>query len=292
MDLKGKKVLATMPGRHGDILWALPTLRSIAQATGEKPWLMISGKYQAIGPVVAAQPYIEDVVIDRHWKVRETAPITPAEPDELVLPEKADVIIHLGYQRWPLEPSLPEEILWNAERQLGVALPDLDLHRPWIQAETLSGGLAPILAVAFTDEWAELKMGVLAAVLAAGIKELYPEDCDLVAKAGSRVIREWDFGLGVQDGPFKEAAICLNSAKVVLTCNSALWVLAAGLGRPIVMVEPNADRHNKVFLPKEWAHCMVLGGDGRPTFDARAVVEAVERAQASPGRFSPRSHSR
>lgn len=290
MNLAGKKVLCTMPGRHGDVLWALPVLRSIAQATGEKVCLLTSNKYAGVLGVVNQQPYIAWAFSAAAWEPVETAPMTPAIPDEHTTKiarenSESDVVVHLGYQRWPMEPSLPEEILWNAERQLGVALPDLELERPWIKAETLAPGFAPSLAVAFTDEWAELKMGVLAAVLQAGIKELYPEDIDLVAKAGSRVIQEWDFEIGCDDGPFKDAAVTLASAKVVLTCNSSLWVLAAGLGKPIVMMEPNPDRHNPIFLPKEWAHCMVLGGDARPTFDARAVVARVELALEHPEAF-------
>lgn len=162
-------------------------------------------------------------------------------------------------------------------------LPELELHEPWIKpAVEPWAGKPDGLRVCWTDEWAELKMGVLAALLHASGPGI-PEQVDLLCRPGARVATEWSLpGCGATESGFDDASAALCEAEVVLACNSALWVLAAGLGRPVVLMEPNPQRHHPVFLPQEWAHCLVRGADGQPTFDARAVVAAVREAVARP----------
>src|SRR5262245_63210788 len=70
-------IACTMPGRHGDILWALPTVRALAEQAGAPIDLVISEKYGSLKDLIRRQPYIADVVVLADWQVQETAPMTP-----------------------------------------------------------------------------------------------------------------------------------------------------------------------------------------------------------------------
>ena len=74
-----------------------------------------------------------------------------------------------------------------------------------------------------------------------------------------------------------DAAAKIKKAKFFLGCCSALHVLACALGKSVVMVEPNAARHNPIFDPygKTGRVHLVCGNDGLPTHDSRHVREAL-----------------
>ena len=77
------RVLMSHAGRHGDALWALATVRAVAETIGEKVDFVISAKYGGLAPLIREQEYIGNCYVDPEWQVVETAPITPAEPPEL-----------------------------------------------------------------------------------------------------------------------------------------------------------------------------------------------------------------
>ena len=48
-------ILATMPGRHGDIAWSLATVRALAEAYDEPITFAISGKYGSLKELIEAR---------------------------------------------------------------------------------------------------------------------------------------------------------------------------------------------------------------------------------------------
>ena len=274
-------ILCTFPGRHGDLMWALPTVRAIQEATSAEVDLLVSVKYGSLQPLLREQPYLRACFVDHGWLVQETAPISPRRPGEL--PELGvayDRIFHLGYDGWPPH-TLPKTIEALMHRQWPDAwgpVPTIDLDRPWI---TTSADAYPFynrvdVAVGFTDEWFELKLGVLALLQRAGIQEVWIGNSP-----------RWHDEAGKVGFTWQQAAAILRTLPIGLTDCSALHVLACAVGTPqILLIEPNPHRHADVFYPygKTGRETLILGGDGQPTFDSRHVRDAVYAALQKAGR--------
>lgn len=270
------KILCTFPGKFGDLIWALPTVRAIAEVVGEPVDLMIAGAYASIVPLIQRQSYIGKVLAEIDWLVENTAPMTPRIPPMSFDDSKAyDQVFHLGYRGWP-ETTLPRETFDCAWNQAGVwfrtqgAL-HLDLTRPWIEAPYRIPH-PTVYAVGFTDEHFELKYG-LADLLYQHylLHDRYPVNLSNSprwnAEGGCHGMFSWE-----------SAAAWLSGAPAFVGCNSALHVLARAMDVPVVMMEPNPHRHNEIFYPYGKTGSgveLVLGNDGLPTFDARAVWETL-----------------
>lgn len=273
------RVLCTMPGKFGDILWALPTVRALAETYGTRVDLCLSGKYGSIAELIRQQDYIGEVLVDAGWEVRDTAPMTPRLPNLAAWTwpqdfQQYDRIVHLGYDGWPTAP-LPYDI-WSRSP---VGTQPLDLARPWIHLEQEPAFRIQV-GVGFTDEWFELKFGVLS-LLAPDMDQ--PAAC---CSMGSRWDIESDSGRATNDffsvhaQDWLEVAQNLAHASIFFGCCSALHVLAVALGKPCVIMEPNPHRHHDIFYPlgKTGRVHLVTGNDGLPTFDARHCADAIREA--------------
>lgn len=299
-------ILCTHPGRFGDVLWALPTCRALykqAEAADEREAhplgppkdhhiiLGLSENYRSLAEFLSRNsvaPYLRSVMPIDGWRIQESAPITPRIPppmegwklDSMMFHgEQVDTVHHLGYEGWP-EPDLPRDV---ARRILpSVCRPAWSLD-PWLQIKP--GHLhnpthQPLhVAVCWTEEWIELKMGIFLSLL----DHLWPVCWHLIYPPGSRH-REWGWinyeytGISPVEGDWIAAAQTIAACDVVLACNSALHVLAVAIGKPVVMVEPNPHRHNRVFYPLGMNGpevTVVVGNDGQPTFDARHTAADV-----------------
>lgn len=263
----------TFPGKFGDLLWALPAMRAAAHKLGEPVRLRIPPTLASIAELVERQDYIRSVRVIPEWQVRDTAPVTPWLPPT-ACGSAGELTIHLGYRKWPTD-VLPRYVMGLLQQQWRdawgdvPALQDLQLDDPWITVERRTGGG---LYATLSDEWIELKYGVTAAVAAATGREVtilharnsrwdeFPEINGLVS-----------FG----EGGWLDAAERLASAKLVLGSLSALSVLAAAMGKPRVLFEPNPHAHHFIF--RHWDTPLVVGIDGLPTFDARHIAEAVRK---------------
>lgn len=252
----------SFPGRHGDILWALPTIRALATIHGPIR-LVIAGEYGSLVPLLEKQVYLSEVIADPNWKVLQTAPMTPWAAPAWA----SGVVLHLGHRDWPT-PDLPRAVYQGLLRHYPhVQVGELDLTTPWIATSPSIVSSLPYVAVGFTDEHFELKYGV----------------DQLAMKTPHR--------LWVGDSPrwrdealepsvtWEDAAIRIVLSRVFLGCCSALHVLAVAMGIPVVMMEPNPHRHNDIFYPVGKSGpqvTLVLGNDNLPTFDSRAVRAALE----------------
>lgn len=263
-------VLCTHPGRYGDLLWALPTMRALADHTGTRVDLLLPRRYasESLIQLLQRQPYLGGVFTTADWEVLETAPISPRIPPNVT--PGYDQVVHLGLDGWP-QRSLPFETYRLAALQVPDLLPP-DLTTPWITAPYHLP--APRIALGFTDEYFELKYGLYWLLRAAFA------DTDNPDRTGHELINvsnspRWNDVL-VKPDDWQSAAAWIGSAKLFIGCCSALHVLACALGTPVLVLEPQKARHHDCFYPYGKLGpqvTLVTGNDGLPTFDARHLID-------------------
>src|SRR5262245_24748345 len=269
------KILCTHPGRHGDCLWALPTLRALSRTHGMSIDLLLGPRYsdEHFCRLLRHQVYIVEVIVANDWAILETAPTTPREPPSV--PCGYDCISYLGYQDWPMK-SLPYEIYRIAGEQAPIDWP-IDLDTPWLTAPYTLPTYQ--IAVGFSDEHFELKFGLYWLLREHFLTaENFTEQVIVNVSGGPRWCTESCSGRMNWEG----AAAFIATAKVFVGCCSALHVLACALGTRVVLIEPAQARWHDVFYPYgKGSHgqvTLVLGGDGQPTFDSRHAIDAITAA--------------
>ena len=306
------RILATAPGKLGDVIWALPTVRWLAETYQTTIDLYLPQSLHALLEVLLAQPYVGEVTLDSAWVTQDTAPRTPQVPptlDSFLADRRHNAVLHLGYPDWPKLP-LPYETAAHAYQQL-VALGDdwatglttmgaipptqiADLSRPWITRfvrQPRHEADPPQIAVAWTDRWAELKIGLTLMLQHKTIPNSWDGDVDWVwlTEPGSRIDLEASYGALPGNATkypvsLEKVIYFLAGSHLVLTDNSLVMTLAQGMGIHTVCMEPEADRHHPIFWPETGKLHKVIGNDGRPTFDARhtkdRLVEILDQALA------------
>lgn len=270
-------IACTFPGKFGDILWAMATVRAISETYDEPVNLIVAEPYGSIVPLLALQPYIQHAEAFPLWKVLDTAPMSPRIPPTQF---NFDRVFHLGYQGWPMKP-LPEEIHLTARVQYeDMDVNPLDLHRPWITVPRTRTDTYKDVIIGFTDEWFELKYGVY---------ELIRHHVPVCSISGTLKGSRWhlegshsaiDHEVDPDAGSWMIAAKMIQSCAMFLGCCSAYHVLSAALGKTTIVMEPNPNRHHPIFWPygidnEAGPVICVKGGDGKPTFDARHVRDAI-----------------
>lgn len=274
------KVLATFPGRAGDIFWALPSIRALAETYEEKIDLCVAGEFASLIPLLhAGASYLGKVWADPDWQL-----VPPDDWKRTVYEDPCayDDVFLLGYRGWPQQPLAQEVYTLTTQLAKGRierrrTLAPLDLNRPWL---TVTSPGAPVdIVVGFTEAWFELKLGVLLCVEEA----LHPGPTFLqLTPMGSRWVEEVPPGtVSVQACTWLEAACAIRNSDLFFGDCSALHVLARALGKPVVLCEPMESRHNDIFYPYGKAGKgveLVLGNDGKPTFDARHCADAIRKA--------------
>lgn len=290
------------PGRYGDLLWAAPSIRALAEQHNCKPWLLLPTDPANTTPMrqmvelFRRQEYIGGTHIMADWSIVQDAPRMPLRP--LSIPEDASSVYCLGYREWPPLPLPYYTAELAGEDVYREAVEDSDhFFRPWIQAPPLDFGLAnralPHLVVSWTDRYFELKLGILKE-----IERNMPElRISWYTHEGSRMQ-----AAGATACEFRYLASAFSApGAVVLTDCSAAHVLAAAVGvKAVLVVEPEEARHHYVFWPGSettdergivnaghWRQRAtplgrrirpVLGGDHRPTFDSRHTIDAIREA--------------
>lgn len=278
------RILCTCPGRHGDILLALPTLRAIAERLGVPVDLAVAPPYAGVCALATRQDYIKRAFTIPRWAIVEAAPITPREPP--VLPPGYDAVFHLGYEGWPLQPLLFEHfglLLTQWPAHLGPA-PVLD-HRPWLSNRPpprprALDALRRRVSLGWSEEWVELKVGV-SVLLAWRFPQVEFQWLRPWAASRYDEVGVLPANVAMLPATFVEAARAIGRSQVFVGCNSALSHVATGLGVPVVLMEPAEARWHPSFYSygTEGPRVrLVRGNDGRPTFDARHVGDALAQA--------------
>lgn len=249
----------SFPGRYGDLLWAMPTVRAMAEHLGQPCDLFIAGEFESIAPLLLQQEYIHTVEVLRGWTGTNWQAPTDAE--------------HLGYRRWP-ELPLPYEVA----KQAGV---EIDLTRPWITATPFS--TPSELIIGFTEAWFELKVGLLeifSDCIPAWLVRLQMGLTVQLCPTHSRWSTTWRHNKGIYETDWLASAAFLSGAKLFFGDCSALHVLACAMGVPALLMEPMEARWNPIFYPygMDGPQVTVIKGlDGRPTFDVRHCADALIR---------------
>jgi hypothetical protein len=190
--------------------------------------------------------------------------------------------------------------------QWGGELPKPDFDTPWIIPPVFGDWDDPPddeefteaidgdhdIYVGWTDDWIELKMGITLSLVATQTRDTCDE-CQktLIAMClpDSRQHKEWldpivegaealELLGWIANDDWRSTAYAMSRSKIFLGDLSAQWVLANALGIPTVIMEPCDARHSMpIFWYEHPRNTMVIGNDGKPTFDARHTRDAVEK---------------
>lgn len=269
-------ILTTFPGRYGDLLWSLPAIRAVAQANGGQVDLQIAGEFASLLPVLQEQAYLRYVWAEPTWSMTPPeewrAPITEGKA------ERYDRVIHCGYRGWP-EHALPQHVCLGVKASYpSLEIAPLDLTTLWIdhmQTPTAWFAGSPKIAVGFTECHFELKYGLF------WLLRDHWHGWDVKACMGGG---RWANEARETFRSWREAAGTVAQCDLFLGDCSALHVLAVAMGKRVVIVEPMEARWNPIFYPYGMDGpqvTVVQGLDGRPTFDARHVVETLEAQWAT-----------
>lgn len=295
-------VICTFPGKFGDLLWALPTVRAIAETIGGPVSLQIPAGLRSIVSFLSRQPYLDRIYVDTAWQTIDTAPRQPIQPPWVLHCSDSEpiesariyteteapyaLVCHLGYREWPHLP-LPFEVERIAQEEYADAIHRLTGKMlratrldPWLRPAWDLRPYARPLAIGFTDEYFELKFGITQLVShQASARFGHPG----VFVGNSP---RWGTEAGPGRYAWEDAASWIAVADVFLGCCSALHVLAVGLGTPVVVMEPNPHRFHPIFWPLNGCGprvTQVRGGDGQWTFDARHVWETILAVREAAG---------
>lgn len=243
-------ILCTFPGKFGDILWALPTVREISQITSQKVDFYVMPYYENLMGLLSCQDYIDTPGVignwvrthsnfgDQPWKAPEGITLQRVG-DREVIEKKYKQIWHLGYRAHPgvtaPDMCLVDFIAYQQGLQLSQPIVpfmdvDDDVEGLHLQTTFADGSFMDlvrknnIIAFAFNDQYAQMK--------------------DLFFKALWLEMR----GTGIEffnlnNVVWKEAAWILKNSLAFIGCRSACWVMATGLGKQTITYEPHPARH-------------------------------------------------
>lgn len=234
-------ILATCPGKLGDLIYCLPTARALAAHAGRPLHLATSALCAPAQGLLAAQPYVERAFIDQNWQLQEIG--LGYQPWRMAEPPEYQAVYHLGLRPdWArgrvFGQHLMETFLQNACHAYGLEL-GLDLGarflflppapgedfialHAWGQSLALAGG-AGLLPLAL-DYWGRLLDSVGLPVK--GI--LGPGEEDIYAPLGIQSERPRDL---------LELAETIDSARLFLGVESAPNALAQGLSAPRLVLD-------------------------------------------------------
>ena len=264
------RYLCTFPGKYGDLLWSLPTVRAISQIKGEPVDFAIMPQYKNILPLLQAQPYIDRAFVIEEWLILHSN-----HGDQPWLPQKNmeqacgyHQVWHLGYRGHPGlsgQPNmcLADFIAW----QQGIRFVENPI--PFIQgldgvgvnwASRDEGGLT--VALAFNEMYADLKLR---------FRKTFGELYKGVA-------------ISVMEYSWLEAAVLISKAGVFVGDRSALHVIAHGVGQKLITYEPHPARHKTGHLGTvfgcPYGKELAIPFGQSPERAAEGVVQAIQDLKA------------
>jgi hypothetical protein len=243
-------ILCTFPGKFGDALWALPTVRAISELTGQKVDYYLMPYYETLMPLLKCQEYIDVPGVignwvrthsnfgDQPWKAPEGITLQRVG-DREVIEKKYKQIWHLGYRAHP-----------------GVTAPDMALidFIAYQQGIQLSQPIVPFLEVDDDVEGVAVQTSFSGGsfmqvvrknnLVAYAFNEQYGQTKDLFFRA--LWLEMQDTGLeffNLNHAVWKEAAWIQKNSLAFVGDRSACWVMATGLGKKTITYEPHPARH-------------------------------------------------
>lgn len=222
------KILCTFPGKNGDILWSLATVKQISKNYNVKVDFSTMPQYHTLLPLLNSQSYIEKATVNEAWLCTGSPhgdqPWNPQNAEELAW--GYDQVFHLGYRYHPgihgvngRQMALIDfpAYLNNIEFSHPV-LPFIDVEENWKPKTSL-----PMIAYSFNMEYKPEKDKFLH---------------DLERKCVTTLF------VDVASMPWAVAASVIKNSDGFVGCCSANHVLAYGVGQKNIFIyEPHPHRH-------------------------------------------------
>jgi hypothetical protein len=241
-----------MPGKYGDILWSLPTVRAISETFGVPVDLIVSADYSDHRDLLLLQDYVRDVLPWSSWQLPPSgaSPWSPFD-DRLHylardLPDY-DRVFHLGYRSKPNSP-LPAYIYGQlTQLEPGITFRPLDILRPWIHVDAIASSATPSVSIGWSSTAVEWKHHVTKA-----LKTQYSSMTFVPVMPSVQGQEEWKASWCFDLEPaadWVDAAGRVAQSCVFVGCCSALHVLACAMGKSVVVAEPDENRWDSSFYP-------------------------------------------
>src|SRR5258706_8688344 len=230
----------------------MATVKALADQRGEKADFVTSPFCESLIPYLEGQPYIARARVAWNWEIISSCPglqpwrcppgsavgpTAPGTESGECSPAQEDAI-HLGLREWPM-PNL-----FQYYGALGAVVPSPFWLSPVPQyGWSEPGQFKDVITVAFTDEWVELKVGLLAAIL----PRFQDRQFQILCREDSRLHREFSLPFNnVRFIPcgFMTASCYIHSSRLLLTDKSVFRVMAIGMGHPLLVSDPCPWRHN------------------------------------------------
>ncbi len=269
-----------MPGKYGDILWSLPTVRAVSETFGVPVDFLVSVDYGHHRDLLRLQPYIREVISWPSWEHHRSgcSPWSPFDEGLHYLPRELpsyDHVFHLGYRSVPDKP-LPEFIYGElGKTTAGVRMCPLDLDRPWVSTGSPSSGYhSSAVAVGWSPSHASLKVE-----FTEFLKERFPHVAFVpimpAIPNGDVWEQFWCFD-AVRPANWVESAERVATAQFFVGCCSALYVLACAMGKSALIFEPDKARWDSTFYPygTNGPRVLLVRANSAGAFDAVAAEAA------------------
>lgn len=222
------KVLCTFPGKFGDVLWSLPTVKAIADFMAqEKVDFGIMPAYRSLLPLLGMQKYIDKAFVIEDWECTGSPfgdqPWLPQH-----VPQGYDRVFHLGMRGHPGIHCAPLPLIDFIAEQQGMRLvnpiPFIDVPAGFFRAGKDEPEIDCHIAYAFSAGAAEAKAKFLDLV---------------IGEAGNNIA--W---IDVTKEDWVSAAMLIKFAACFVGSRSSNNVIAHGVGQKNIFIyEPESSRH-------------------------------------------------
>lgn len=254
-----RKIAATFPGKVGDILWSLPTVREISKLAGKPVDFYVMPHFDGVCELIESQPYINKCEGINGWEVDGNKALQDWEPP--YLPDMYDAVYHLGYKSYPSYP-----LVLHAAMTANISWTQPVL--PFIEAEP-KGNYDVIFGFSVYVD---------------------PIVDDFIDKVVNKVMEKFPSLKWINGSqlPWKEFAEYTAGSKVYIGDKTGMHVIAHGLNKDfIIEAEGNSERRastfccpwneNNVFRIESFAHYQIID---LTTSYADAIIDYLEKNNA------------
>lgn len=239
------RILCTFPGKFGDILWALATVKQIAMENNTKIDFMCMPQYYSLLPLIQQQSYIEKAFVDEAWLCTGSPhgdqPFEPQNSKQYEV--EYDVVVNLGYRSHPGIHGTGKSLIDFIAAQQGLTLTEPVC--PWIEAGNKHIGYMeitkyPWIAYSFNSDYKEVKDSFWKRFM----------ECITDSVGVHNLINAGEL-------PWDLAAKAISNSDCFIGCRSSNYVLAHAVAQKHMFIyEPHPHRNkiawNDVFGNPHW----------------------------------------
>jgi len=234
------KILCTIPGKFGDLLWALPTVKAINDNlyngvdVSYLPIIVHVGimpQYRSILPLLNNEGYIHDAFVIENWIC--TGSPHGDQPWEAPLDtlKEYDKVYHLGYRQ---HPGKNDPLFSFIARQQGITLYN---PIPFISTKFFTADTDEKLIRRSMME----RLSSVPTITYSFNESLIDEKMNFIDEVHKRLHKEVEF-MDVSKLSWLDAAYAIRYSMGFIGCRSSNYVLACGVGQKVFVFEPNSAR--------------------------------------------------